>query len=161
MSETRQEFLSGKCRYCHIHAPDRFGHWSVNLFLDDKSKVLWKQLQTEGILNRLRTDKNGEGDFVTLRCPVEKKIRGTMTKMQPVTVIKDGLPYVGMIGDGSDITCMITVYKYRKPITNEGGTAIRLGAIKVLNLIEANLKAFPKEGQEKAEALIGNSDPIW
>lgn len=156
-SETK--FLSGKARYCHIHAPDRFGFWSVNVYLDDASKVIWEELKGKGILNKTRRDEDGV--FVTLRCPVEKKIRNVMTKMQPVTVVKDGVPYIGMIGDGSDITCMITVYTYRKPITQEQGTAIRLSAIKVTNLVEATIKAFPKEGQEKAEALIGQQDPIW
>jgi hypothetical protein len=129
------------------------------LYLDDKSKTIWQQLKEEGIQNRMKTDQDGA--FVTLRCPIEKKIRGTMTKMNPILAIKDQVPYIGMIGDGSDITCMVTVYDYRKPITNEAGKAIRLSAIKINNLVEPTLKALPQAGQEQAAALIGQADPIW
>jgi hypothetical protein len=156
---TKQVFLSGKTKFANFHQPDRFGYWSVNLYLDDASKVEWAKLKQEGILNRLRKDEDGE--FVTLRCPVEKKIRGVMTKMQPISLIKDGIPYLGMIGNGSDVTCMITVYNYRKPITQEQGIAIRLGAVRIHNLVEPNIKQFPPEGQKAAAALTALPDPIW
>lgn len=153
--------LSGKSKFSHLHVPDQFGFWSINVFLDEPSKVLWAKLKEEGILNRLREDKNGEGQFVTLRQPVEKKMKGVMTKMDPVSIIKDGIPFIGVIGDGSDISCMITVYDYRKPITKELGRAIRLTAVKVRNLVEGSISTFPEEVQPKVKELLAAEDPIW
>ena len=156
---TKYVNLSGKTKFAHFHQPDKFGFWSVNLYLDDQSKIEWAKLKQEGIMNRLRKDDDGE--FVTLRCPVEKKMRGVMTKMQPISLIKDGIPYLGMIGNGSDVTCMITVYNYRKPQTQEQGIAIRLSAVRIHNLVEPNIKQFPPEGQKAAGALAALPDPIW
>ncbi len=156
---TKTVFLSGKTNYAHFHQPDKFGFWSVNLYLDDASKVEWAKLKQEGILNRLRKDDQGE--YVTLRCPVEKKMRGVMTKMQPISIIKDDIPYLGMIGNGSDVTCNVMVYNYRKPQTQEHGTAIRLVAVRIHNLVEPNIKQFPPEGQKAAAALMELPDPVW
>jgi hypothetical protein len=156
---TKEVFLSGKTKFAHFHQPDKFGFWSVNIYLDDASKVEWAKLRQLGIMNRLR--KDDEGDYVTLRRPVEKKIRGTMTKMEPVYLFKDGIPYLGMIGNGSDVTCTITVYNYRKPQTQEQGTAIRLAAVRIHNLVEPSPKQLPPEGQKAAATLAALPDPIW
>lgn len=155
----KQVFLSGKCKFCNVTTPDKFGFYGTNLYLDDASKIVWQRLKEEGIMNRLRGSEDGE--FVTLRCPEKKKIRGEMRLMDKPSVVKDGLPYVGMIGNGSDLTCMVTVYDYKKPMTQEKGVAIRLRAIKINNLIEPSTTQFPGTGHQDATALIKQPDPIW
>lgn len=158
MAET-QVFISGKCKYCHVHAPDKFGFRSVNIYMNDASKTVWAGLKEKGIMNRIRSDDDGE--FVTLRSPALKKMKGELRAMDPIHVIKDGIPFIGRIGDGSDLTCMVALYDYKKPVTQEKNYAIRLVAVKVNNLIEASIKEFPPEGQAQATALIKQPDPIW
>lgn len=134
MAKSRTEYLSGKGMYVRMQNLDKFGKWSLQLYLDQKSLSTWAKLKEEGILNSSKRDDQGE--FVRLSRPAMKTFRGIETQMSPPVVIdKDGNTIQDWIGNGSDIEAKITVYQFTKQFGGGQGSAIRLEGIKVLNLV--------------------------
>lgn len=161
---TEYEYLSGKVKFVNMHQPDQFKNWSVAIYLDDRSKIKWAALKEKGIQNELLKDE--EGYLARLRRPIEKTYRdGTKKGMLPVVVLdKEGAPFTGGIGRGSDVTCKMEVYTYQKPIKGQGkGCAIRLESMRIDNLVPfTNPKdEFIPSHAKAVEGLSEQPEPVF
>lgn len=163
MAKTEYFYLSGKAKWCTGNNPDKYGFWSTVLYPDDKAWEIWKTLKDRGILNE--TTEDADGKFVRLRRPVVRKYRdGRQTPMEPLIIVdKNGKPFDGNIGNGSDITCKIECYGYPGIGASRGKTvyAIRLMAIRVDNLVEFNSDAFRPAAAKLVEGLKDAPEPIF
>ena len=162
--KTEHIYLSGKSKWVMTKQVDKYGKWGTCLYLDDASKKKWAELKEKGIMNTLSEDEDGQ--FVRLRRDAEKTFRdGTRRGFVPVKVIdKEGNPYDGNIGNGSDITCKIEVYSYKKPFGPGLGYGIRLESIRVDNLVPfvgKDKNAFDPESAKLVEGLIDAPEPIF
>jgi len=154
--KTTFEYFQGKAHWAKLNAPDlEYQNWNVKVYLTPESYDKFMALKepkgdVEGILNEVRKEEDGYS--VVFRRPLAKMWSGVSTRLAPPTVVdKDGIPYGGNIGNGSDITVKCEVYQYNKPFKKGKGTAIRMLAVKVDHLIpfergeetisEANKKA--------------------
>ena len=156
-------YLQGKTKWFRHSAPNKFGSWSHDLYLDPPSLEKWKELQEgsediQGIKNQLRKDEDGY--FVTLRRPVEKQLRtGKKIGFAPPDVfMADGVTPLRdiNIGDGSDVTTKLEVYTHFIPGSpNKMGRAIRWLSSKIDNLVPFENKSseFTKEEQRAVKGL--------
>jgi hypothetical protein len=152
------EFLQGKCMWARLNDPDvEYNTWSVRLYLtpDSYNKVMKLKEGTagvDGILNEVK--KDDEGYFITLRRPLTKEWGGKRQQLTPpILVDKDNQPFIDYIGNGSDITAKVTVYEYTKPFKKGKGTAIRLEAVKVDNLVPYKKEQMSSFAQEAVKGL--------
>ena len=160
MGSSRVEYLSGKGKYVRMFTVDKYGKYSLLLYLDKPSLAIWEQLKSEGILNVLK--KDDDGDYVRLSRPVKKTFRGIDTVLRPPDVMdKDGKPMVAndWIGNGSDITAKLTCYTFAKQFGGGTGAAIRLEGIKVHNLVPYVASDRTPEEQEHVEGLDTKVQP--
>lgn len=148
MPENERIKLSGKSRWAWVQEfkPSKFGKWTIDLNLDDKSLSTVLDLKKQGVKNVLK--KDDDGYWITLSRPVSVKIKGVPTVFTPVRVLEaDGkTEYRGAgIGNGSDVTCKIEIRKYTVPVTKEKGVALRLETVRIDNLVpytdESTVKA--------------------
>jgi len=154
MANVNFVYLQGKTKWFRHSAPNKFGNWSHDLYLDPTSLEKWKELQensedVQGIKNRLKRDE--DGDFVTLRRPVEKQMRtGKKVGFAPPEVfMADGVtPLRGvLVGNTSDITTKLEVYQHFIPGTKDKkAKAIRWLSSKVDNLVP-----FENTGEDLTE----------
>jgi hypothetical protein len=150
-------YLQGKTKWFRHSAPNQWGNWSHDLYIDPPSLEKWKELQTGsddvlGIKNQLRKDEDGY--FVTLRRPVEKQLRsGKKIGFAPPEVLTaDGVtPLRGvMVGNGSDVTTKLEVYTHFVPgSNNKKARAIRWLSSKIDNLVPFEINKDFNENEEK------------
>lgn len=128
---TKHVYLSGKAKWARVSTPDPWGNFKVTLYPNPESIEKFKGL---GVKNVMKRDE--DGDFVVLRCPQQKMIRGKIVAFPPPLVVnKEGNPMRDiLIGNGSDVTVKIDHYTYKSPF-GEAGKAIRLSGIRVDNLV--------------------------
>jgi len=162
MAKTEFVYLQGKTKWFRHSAPNQWGNWAHDLYLDPPSLEKWKELQEggediQGIKNQLRKDEDGY--FVTLRRPIEKQMK-TGKKMgfsPPDVYMADGVtPLRGvLVGNGSDITTKLEVYTHFIPgSTNKKARAIRWLSSKVDNLVPfENTKDLHEIEQRAAKGL--------
>lgn len=156
MPKIRDVYLSGKGRWVRMNTIDKYGKWSLILYLDQVSISEFNKMKEEnGILNKLGTDDNG--DFVRLSRPQKKIFRGVETIMQPPEVVDiKGEPMSKdiWIGNDSDITAKLTLYSFNKQFGQGTGHAIRLEGIKVTNLVPyASLADRTPDERKQVEGL--------
>lgn len=153
-------YLQGKSKYAKLKRPDDFGY-SVQLYLTPESWTVFKSL---GVMNHIKRDE--DGDYVVLRRPTQKMIRGKVVAFEPPVVVdKDMKPLVDvLIGNGSDLTCKLDHYEYTSP-TKKKGHAIRLVGVKVDNLVPyVSKRDMDKEDYkvvESLESIPAPSNPGW
>lgn len=106
---TKEIYLTGTVKWCKYLEPDRYGNYSVNLYLDDKSKEKFKESGS-----RTTPKEDDDGEFVVLR---RKEVR----RNKDGDEIDNGRPVIfdadnnviedeRLIGNGSKVTCKIRVY---------------------------------------------------
>jgi hypothetical protein len=145
---TKQVYLQGKAKWTRVVQPNKFGDWSTNLYLTPESMDLFKTLKVKNVIK-----KDEDGQYVVLRRPTSKMIRGKVQAFAPPTVVDPkGLPMTDHIGNGSDLTCEVEHYSYKTP---QGDTAyaIRLGKIRVDNLVPFVKTDRTEEEQETSKGL--------
>ncbi len=104
-------YFRGIANWAKVHKPDnKFNVYTLDLHLDASSKSLFKD---SGLQLELRPDeKNGE--YIKLRRPVSKKIKGELVDMGPPTVLikrgEDFEPFSDNIGNGSLVLVKVRVY---------------------------------------------------
>jgi hypothetical protein len=141
--------LTGKGKYVRVRNLDKFGKWSLMLYLDKPSLSTWADLKKEGIMNHLKRDEDGE--FVRLTRPPKKTFRGVDTPLAPPEVIDNtGKAVTELIGNGSDLTVKITVYYFNRQFDNTAGAAIRMEAVQVNELVPYITSASGTDEQKKA-----------
>lgn len=162
MAKSTEIYLQGKCKWANrLVTPDqKFKCWSVQLYPTQESYSKILELKAgkdgvQGILNTIKKDE--EGYSIALKRPTEKLIRGHLTAFLPPVLLKaDGSPLGDTsIGNGSDVTCKIEHYTYKRPAGGQG-SAIRLVSLRVDNLV-----VFDKNGDfppAEAKAVDGLTD---
>src|SRR5688572_107755 len=131
------EYLSGKLKWANrLVQPDlTYKKWSVVLYPDAASmnKVM-KLKEAPAILNEIKEDEDGK--YITLSRPTSRQYQGVDRAFTPPLVINaDGTLCTVPIGNGSDGTCKIEVYKYNQKVSNRPGRAIRLESVRIDNLV--------------------------
>lgn len=129
-------YLQGKSKWAKLTTPNKFGKWSIDVYLDEASLAKFKELKEKGIKNSIK--KDDDGYYVSLQRPQTKtSMRGfTFGYSAPIVLDKDGeTPFTGSIGNNSDVTAKIEVYYYDDPFGKEG-SAIRLASVRVDHLVE-------------------------
>ena len=124
-------FLQGMAKWARLQAPDQWGNWKINLYLDQANMQKFKDL---GVKNKIGRDD--DGDFITLRRPLNRVVKGKVIGMAPPVVVdKDGAPMEGVaIGNGSTVTAKCDYYEYKSP-QGDPGHAVRLAGLRVDSLI--------------------------
>lgn len=163
--KSEEVYLKGKGKWIKAVVPDQlYNKWSVVLYPDTDSLEKVRELQLEGLKNRLR--KDDEGYNVNFSRPVSKenKKSGQLMTFQPPKVVdKEGNPMDGVaIGNGSDITIKLEVYSHAVPGSSKTAKAARLASIRVDNLIPFNKeKDFTPEEAEQISGLKEQPEPLF
>jgi len=161
MARTEFVYLQGKTKWFRHSAPNQWGNWSHELYLDTPSLEKFRSLQestegVSGIKNQLR--KDDDGYFVTLRRPAEKQLRTGQKRgfAPPEVFMADGVtPLRGvLVGNGSDVTTKIEVYQHFVPGGSGKAKAIRWLSSKIDNLVPfENTRDANEDEQRSAKGL--------
>lgn len=157
-------FIQGKCKWPKFVTPDlKYKCWSVVLYPNSESynKILElknKNGETDGILNVIKKDEDGYN--ITIKKKTERLMKGTLVGQDPPEVLgPDNLPLRNaLVGNGSDITVKLRVYKYKKP-TGGFGTAIELYSVRVDNLVPYEMRRDQTDTQEKLTRDLADQKP--
>lgn len=160
--------FKGKAKWVNVGHPDEYGKWGCVLWLDTESVETFNKLKKgwyediEGIKNELKQDEDGY--FARLSRPVKKETRTkTITFNPPLLLQADGTtPYINtLVGNGSDVTCGMEVYFFKKP-NKTLGSAMRLQSIRVDNLIPYEGKRDMTADEAKlARSVQEAAPPSW
>lgn len=163
-------YFKGKAKWANrLFLPDQqYKCWSVQVYPDQEtySKIL--ELKSgkdgvQGILNVIKKDEDGYN--IQLKRPTEKMFKGKLQGFVPPLVVNaDNSPFNPQgpqIGNGSDVTCKIEYYEYKRP-TGGKGSAIRLESVRVDNLIPFNKdKDFPDVEAKAVSGLKDQPAPLF
>lgn len=162
-------YLSGKGKWCNkLFVPDQmYKCWGCLLYPTEESyqKILDMKKGKEGVQGILNTIKKDEDGYsISLKRPTEKMFKGRMQGFTPPVVLnKDGSPFnpQNAIGNGSDLTCKIEYYTYKRP-TGGQGSAIRLEAVRIDNLVPFEKeKDFPEAQLKQVSGLTEQPPPLF
>lgn len=149
LGKTVYVYLSGKTKWFRPNILNPWDKWSHVLYLDNKSLECVRELQGDGVKNKL--SKDDDGWFVNLSRPKEIKIRGRMQPLAPPEVLdKKGekLDPSILVGNGSDVTTKMEVYPHRTP--NEGrAKAMRWMSTRIDNLVPYERERDQLESEER------------
>jgi len=145
--KTKHVFVQGKVKWCKTQAPNKYGNWSTDLYPTAESRIILEELKSgeAGIKNDWKHDD--DGDFMSFSRPTQRVYNGKTVGFAPPEVLgSDNNPLRDvLVGNGSDVTLKLEVYPYR----GGKGTAARLMAIKVDNLIPFEIRKDFDEDQKK------------
>lgn len=145
---TKHVYLQGKAKWVNIFRPDKFGSWSLQLYMTPESIEKFK---TMGLRTELKKDEDGY--YAKFKCDVQKEIRGKKIAFpRPMVVDLEGKPTEVHIGNGSDITIKLDHYNYRSP-KGETGWAARLSGVRIDNLVEYERE---RDASEEDNAQLAN-----
>lgn len=155
--------IQGKISWLHAIALNKYEKYSVTIHPDQKSLEIIRDLQAKGVKNVMKKDNDNQYYIQFSRDPT-KFIKGKVIAFGPPKVIgKDGLPVdVARIGNGSDATVRLEVYKH--PTPNGGSaTAAKFDSIRIDNLVPFdNAKDIATEEERKrVESLAASPPPVW
>lgn len=130
-------YLSGKAKWAKVRTPDeKYDNYTIDLY---PSKESWGEFKASGM--EVRPKKSEDGEFITLRRPNTKLIKGEVVTFGPPKVLNpDETTFEGLIGNGSTVTLKVAVYDTMK------GKGHRLEAVRVDDLVVyegASLTVFP------------------
>ena len=149
----KQVYLQGKCKWARLQSPDQWGNWKINLYPTKESMAIFKELNVKNHVKR-----DDDGDFIALKRPTQKMIKGKVMGYSPPTVVdKDGNPTDVGIGNGSDVTVKCDYYSYKSP-QGDPGNAIRLTGIRIDSLVPYNPSNDYPEELKKAVGTL-NEQP--
>lgn len=153
-------YISGKGKWANkLFMPDQmYKCWSILIYPNEEgySKVLELKAGKDGVQGILNTiKKDDDGYNITFKRPTEKLMKGRLNAfLPPLVVDAEGQPWNKDkgIGNGSDLTCKIEWYSYKRP-TGGQGSAIRLESVRVDNLVPFEKKDFPEPERKMMEGL--------
>jgi hypothetical protein len=152
-------FITGKGKYNRLIVPDKFGKFSMKVWLNDTSLEIIKELQKgdgthDGIQNVL--GKDDDGYFMAFSRPtfIAKRDGSRPTIPAPIILDKDGkTPLTNtQVGDGSDVTVKLEVRKYVDPLKNKK-TSLRIESVRVNELVPYTSDNFKREELKSIEGL--------
>lgn len=162
---TRNEYFKGKGKWVFTNRLDKYGFWSLQLYLDDESKNKIIDLQTKGLKNTLKKDEDGY--YVKFKREPVKKVKDKATGgereikfSQPLVFDIDGKVLTDtIIGDGSDITVKCQVYPFGGGSTGYAkGVAARLEAVRVDNLVPYTKDNLIGDDSRQAGDVMGQPE---
>jgi len=170
MARTEQFYWRGKVNWCRPHQPDPWGNWKTNFYpIPEHLEQIRKLKETDngvsGIKNTIKKDEDGE--FIVLRRPQQKMMKGKVTGFSPPEVL-DGSKTLEdgsnpplrdtPIGNGSDVTVKVSVYQHGTP---GGGKAkaMRWDAVRIDNLVPFVKKGFSEEEGKQIGDLMDQPKP--
>jgi hypothetical protein len=148
-------YLEGKVSWVHIHKPNQWNNWSLQLHLSNKSLEYLRELIAEkGLKTQIK--KDDDGWFINLKRPTQLTLKtGKIVGLTQPEIFdgqhplqdKDGKTYypilVEPIGNGSDAVVKCDLYQYTIPMTNgKKGYALRLNSLRVDSLVPFNRPSF-------------------
>lgn len=162
-------FIKGKAKWANkLFVPDQmYKCWSLLVYpdTDSYSKILELKAGKEGVQGILNViKKDDEGYSITLKRPTEKLMKGKLNAFLPPVVLNaDNSPFnssVG-IGNGSDVTCKIEWYDYKRP-TGGRGSAIRLESVRIDSLVPFEKNSdFPSAEAKLVSGLTDQPPPLF
>lgn len=166
MAKAERVSLHGKLKWCRLNTPDEYGKWSVKLYpnpesLDKINKLKSKDGDIDGIKNKLSKDDDGYCVSFSRKTVIKTNGgRGEVALTAPEVLDKDGAPYIGPIGNGSDGTVDVEVYQHKKGFGETGiARAARLMAVRVDNLVPFNKGSDFTDNQQRQIRGIANVPP--
>lgn len=150
-SKSEHIYIQGKVDWFRPKVPNKWNKWSVQIHPNDKGLEIIRDLQAEGLKNMIKKDDNGY--FTSFSRPVTKETAaGRILSFTPVEVFdKDGKPFDGNVGNGSDATLKIEVYQHATPGGGKAKAA-RWVSARIDNLIPfesaRDLNDYEKEASE-------------
>jgi hypothetical protein len=156
---TEYVYIRGKLSWVRTKAANPWGKWCVTIHPlpgEDLEKV--RELTAEGVKNVVK--KDDDGYFVTYSRPQELTDKlGRKRGLAPVEVMdKEGKVFEENIGNGSDGTIKLEVYRHRTPGGGEAKAA-RLMAIRVDNHIPYEPNRDMQKDQQLAVQGLQFSKP--
>lgn len=151
LGKTEFVYIQGKVSWFRPKIPNKWNKWSVQIHPNEKGLEIIRDLQAQGAKNQLK--KDDDGYYASFSRPVTKETStGRILSFKPVEVFdKDGNPFDGNVGNGSDATIKLEVYPHATP---GGGKAkaIRWVSARIDNLIpfekDRDLNAEEKDAAE-------------
>jgi hypothetical protein len=119
-------YFSGIAKWAMLKSVDpEYKNYKIVLYPDDSS---WEKFAEAKL--QLVPKEDADGKYINLRRPETKDIKGKIVNFGPPEVIDaNGKPVDQLVGNGSTVTCKVTVYDTRR------GKGHRLEAVRVDNLI--------------------------
>lgn len=155
MKKQEHVYLQGKCKWARLVNPDKYNKWGLLLYPNAESLEKFREMQAEGVKTLI--SKDDDGYYVRLSRPQQKEARGKLLAFAPPELVDaSGQPCKDQPGNGSDVTCKVTFYKYMSPL-KVAGAAIRLEAVRIDNLIPWEEKSFGPEATKQIGEL--NNQP--
>lgn len=158
-------FLKGKVKWFRHTSPNEWGKWSHVLYPDAESLDTIRELMVgkdgiSGIKNVLKKDDDGYN--MAFGRPTQRLLRGQYQGMSPPEVIDaEGKPFIGNVGNGSDVTTKIVVYKHNVPAGGKA-KACRWESTRVDNLVPFEKdNDFPKEAAKQVAGLPEQPAPLF
>lgn len=149
MAKTEYLYFKGKCKWAKTNQLNKFGNWSIDLYLSPQELERFVALKTK---NKVKTDPV-DGPFISLSRPPSKVIKGKVVGFAPPMVVDaQGMPLAVYIGNGSDVTVKVDYYSYETP-QKEKGYAARWSGVRVDNLVP--YKPRSDMDQDQMEAVAG------
>lgn len=157
---SRTVFLQGKGKWITVKVPDKFNKYGLSFYPNEKALEILRDLQSEGLLNRMK--KDDDGYFMRISRPASKEIKGKVRGFEPPTLLgPDSLPLTDtLVGNGSDVTCKVDIYTYPTP-TGGKGIAMRLDSIRVDNLIPYTKDDFTPEQKALVDGMEEQPEQLW
>jgi len=159
--KTQFIFIQGKVSWFKNKTANFWNKYSVQIhpIPEDLEKI--RELQGQGLKNLIKKDEDGY--YVNLSRPVSKTYQsGKILSFAPPEVFdKDGQPYYGDVGNGSDATLKIEVYQHQTP---GGGLAkaARWVSARIDNLVPYDRERDLTEEQKKsAEGLAEQPEQLF
>jgi hypothetical protein len=157
-------YLSGKAKWIHAHQLGKYGKWTHNLYLDDKSKEVWNELKaTKGLMNSLKRDD--DGDYLIIARAPSIRVQGRDTPLAPPKILEaDGkTEFIGRVGHGSILTTKVEIYPYHPSNAPRGAKkyAMRWVSSRIDDLVPFDAKRdFTEEEQESIKGLVDQPRPF-
>lgn len=170
-------YLKGKFKWCRPNKPDPWGNWKTDFYPTSEDMEKFRELKKThpttgalGIRNVIKKDDDGE--FITVRRPLEKEYGGVMKGFVPPMMLDgtkkmdDGnympLPIGTLIGNGSDGVLKIEVYSYRDPTSKGKARAIRWAGGRIDNLVPfEGKKDYSPDEEKQAEGFDKQPAAEW
>lgn len=157
-------YLQGKGNWIRLVKPNQWDKWSVQLHPTAEGIEKIRDLQAEGLKNVIK--KDDDGYFINLNRPTYKDYAKTGKRQlftAPEVVDKNGVPMDGStVGNGSDLTVKMEVYRFTVPGTSSKSVAMRMEAVKVDNLVPFEPdRDFTDEEKEKIAGLSEQPEQLF
>lgn len=158
------EYFKGKLKWANrlVNPDTEYKKWSVVLYPDQESySKIMKLKEAPAIMNEIK--KDDDGYYITLSRPTERDYTtGKRAFTPPVVVNADGTPCTVPIGNGSDGTCKVEVYTFKRKGLDRQGRAVRLEAVRIDALVPYEPKTDRTDDEAKlAKGLDEQPAPVF